>query len=211
MNQKRINKVLEKMEERGIDYLLVTDPVSIDYLLDYVNHPGERMYVMVLSSKGNHQLFFNNLFYVGEDLGMPITWFDDTDNGPALLADYLKDAKVIGVDKNMPARFLIPVQNSVNAKYVLGSQCVDEVRMQKDDEEKALMFKASEMNDTAMAEVKRLLTAVTRFYNMFLKLKWMKHYLLITSHWVHQVIHLVQSWVMVPMELTLIIHAMIAV
>ena len=68
MNQKRINKVLEKMEERGIDYLLVTDPVSIDYLLDYVNHPGERMYVMVLSSKGNHQLFFNNLFYVGEDL-----------------------------------------------------------------------------------------------------------------------------------------------
>ena len=101
MNQKRINKVLEKMEERGIDYLLVTDPVSIDYLLDYVNHPGERMYVMVLSSKGNHQLFFNNLFYVGEDLGMPITWFDDTDNGPALLADYLKDAKVIGVDKNM--------------------------------------------------------------------------------------------------------------
>lgn len=41
MNQKRINKVLEKMEEGGIDYLLVTDPVSIDYLLDYVNHPGE--------------------------------------------------------------------------------------------------------------------------------------------------------------------------
>ena len=40
MNQKRINKVLEKMEEGGIDYLLVTDPVSIDYLLDYVNHPG---------------------------------------------------------------------------------------------------------------------------------------------------------------------------
>ena len=87
MNQKRINKVLEKMEERGIDYLLVTDSVSIDYLLDYVNHPGERMYVMVLSSKGNHQLFFNNLFYVEEDLGMPITWFDDTDKGPALLAD----------------------------------------------------------------------------------------------------------------------------
>ncbi len=131
MNQKRINKVLEKMEKRGIDYLLVTDPVSIDYLLDYVNHPGERMYVMVLSSKGNHQLFFNNLFYVGEDLGMPITWFDDTDNGPALLADYLKDAKVIGVDKNMPARFLIPVQNSVNAKYVLGSQCVDEVECRR--------------------------------------------------------------------------------
>ena len=56
--------------------------------------------------------------------------------------------KVIGVDKNMPARFLMPVQDRVNAKYVLGSLCVDEVRMQKDDEEKALMFKASEMNDT---------------------------------------------------------------
>ena len=57
MNQKRINKVLEKMEEGGIDYLLVTDPVSIDYLLDYVNHPGERMYVMVLSSKGTYSMW----------------------------------------------------------------------------------------------------------------------------------------------------------
>lgn len=44
----RINKVVEKMKAQGLDDLLITDPVSIDYLLEYENHPGERMYIMDL-------------------------------------------------------------------------------------------------------------------------------------------------------------------
>ena len=49
MNQ-RINKVLNEMRNRGIDHLIISDPSSIDYLIGYKNHPGERMYVLLLKN-----------------------------------------------------------------------------------------------------------------------------------------------------------------
>ena len=48
MNQKRINKVIDEMNKRGIDHLIISDPSSIEYLIDYKNNPGKRMYVLLL-------------------------------------------------------------------------------------------------------------------------------------------------------------------
>lgn len=156
MNQKRINRVLEQMKEEGCDHLLITDPTSIDYLIDYYNDPHERVYVMALSQDGNHRLFFNKLFYVEKDLGIDITWFSDTDDAMAMIKDYLKDAKKVGVDKDMPARWLLPLMK-LDTQFVLGSSCVDYVRGIKDEEEQEIMIKASQINDQAMARVKELL------------------------------------------------------
>ena len=42
----------------------------------------------------------------------------------------------IGIDKNFPARFLIPLMNLVDeCHFELGSECVDRVRMIKDEKE----------------------------------------------------------------------------
>ena len=153
----RIDRILDKMTQHGLDYLLVTDPHAIKYIIGYDNDPHERMYMMVLSTKGNHQLFFNQLFFVDRDLGLPITWFDDGTDALTLIADYIKDGRVIGVDKNIQARWLLPLMNSVEATFVLGSACVDEVRAVKDPEEQAIMFRASEINDLAMEEIRKLL------------------------------------------------------
>ena len=49
MNKERIDGVVANMKEAGLDYLLISEPSSIDYLIDYVNNPGERMYVLMLS------------------------------------------------------------------------------------------------------------------------------------------------------------------
>ena len=73
VNQNRLERVIKRMQARHIDHMLVTDPTSIDYLLDYLNYPHERTYVMAISVNGHHQLFFNNLFFVDHDLGIPIT------------------------------------------------------------------------------------------------------------------------------------------
>ncbi|MBO6048009.1 MAG: aminopeptidase P family N-terminal domain-containing protein, partial [Erysipelotrichaceae bacterium] len=153
----RIERILSKMVEKGLDYLLITDPHAIKYIIGYDNDPHERMYMMILSTKGNHQLFFNQLFYVDRDLGLPITWFDDGTDALALIADYIKDGQRIGVDKFIQARWLLPLINSVKAEFVLGSSCVDEVRAVKDEEEQAIMIRASEINDAAMGEIKKLL------------------------------------------------------
>ena len=53
----RLEKVLKEMQKRQLTHLIVNDPSSIDYLINYKNNPGERMYLLLLSSDGHHKLF----------------------------------------------------------------------------------------------------------------------------------------------------------
>lgn len=152
MNQKRMNNVLEQMQKKGIDHLIISDPSSIDYLIDYRNDPGERMYVLLLKLDGNHTLFLNDLFYLDKELDLDIVWYNDTDDYVQILADHLQDAHCIGIDKFWPAKFLLPLMSLTNDEscFELGSICVDYIRMKKDEEEQKLMIKASQINDQAI-------------------------------------------------------------
>ena len=154
MNKERIDGVVANMKEAGLDYLLISEPSSIDYLIDYVNNPGERMYVLMLGTKGDHKLFFNKLFFVDKDLGIDIVWHSDVDDATQTIVDNLKDAKKIGVDKHWSANFLLDLMEKLpDVKFVNGSKCVDYKRMVKDDREQQLMIEASIINDKAMAEM----------------------------------------------------------
>ena len=53
----RLEKVLKEMQKRQLTHLIISDPSSIDYLINYKNNPGERMYLLLLSSDGHHKLF----------------------------------------------------------------------------------------------------------------------------------------------------------
>ena len=64
MNQTRLNNVLNEMSQRGMDHLIISDPSSINYLIGYDNHPGERMYALVLSLDGDHTLFLNKINFL---------------------------------------------------------------------------------------------------------------------------------------------------
>ena len=154
MNKERIDGVVANMKEAGLDYLLISEPSSIDYLIDYVNNPGERMYVLMLGTKGDHKLFFNKLFFVDKDLGIDIVRHSDVDDATQTIVDNLKDAKKIGVDKHWSANFLLDLMEKLpDVKFVNGSKCVDYKRMVKDDHEQQLMIEASRINDQAIHEV----------------------------------------------------------
>ncbi len=154
MNQTRIKKVLKEMMDRGMDHLIISDPSSIEYLIDYANQPGERMYVLLLSSDGKHTLFLNELFYLDQKLDIDIVWYKDTDDYISLLANYLDSTNCVGIDKTWPAKFLMPLMPKVDECFFeLGSICVDYVRMIKDQNEIDLMKEASRLNDCAIDQV----------------------------------------------------------
>ena len=154
MNKNRIDAVVNNMKEAGLDYLLISEPSSIDYLIDYVNNPGERMYVLMLAANGAHKLFFNKLFFVENDLGIEIVWHSDTDDATKTIADYVENSGTIGVDKHWSANFLLSLMEKLpDVKFVNGSFCVDFVRMVKDENEQVLMIEASRINDQAIHEV----------------------------------------------------------
>ena len=63
MNE-RMERVLEKMRKKGIDQLLVSDPLSIRFLTGITVNPGERLYALLLRTSGKHTIFLNYLYYV---------------------------------------------------------------------------------------------------------------------------------------------------
>ncbi|SDD95986.1 M24 family metallopeptidase [Sporomusa acidovorans] len=158
MKQERVNKILEVLAERGIPQLVIADPAAIFYLTGKWIQPGERMLVLYLSVKGNHKLFINELFPVYDDLGVDKVWFNDTQDAVAILSQYINKESPVGIDKNWPAHFLLRLMEQAGgSRFVNGSVILDQVRMCKDGQERALMRDASRVNDVAMGQLVRLI------------------------------------------------------
>ena len=154
MKLSRTNKILSKMKEQGINQALISDPYSIFYLTGHLEHPGERFYAVLLDENGNHKLFINALFPLEKDLGLEKVVYSDTDKPLETLAKAIPNGAVVGIDKVLPARFLLPLMEYLpESKFVDVSQIVDRVRMIKDEEEKELMRRASLLNDEACQRV----------------------------------------------------------
>lgn len=158
MKQNRVDAVLANLEQLGLSQALLTDPLSIFYLTGRLIKPLERFYALYLNRSGNHRLFINQLETVPEDLGVEKLRFSDTDPYLDYVMQTVEPSKPLGVDKNLPARFLLPLmERGAAAGYRLASPAVDRARAVKDEAECALMRRASEINDQAMARFKALL------------------------------------------------------
>ena len=151
MNDSRIKAVMGNLRELGLSQTLVSDPWSISYLAGYLNDPGERFFALLLREGREPTLFLNRLFPSADATGARIVTLSDTDDAIALLAREVDPAAQLGVDKELSARWLVPMmERGVASGYRLGSPAVDAARAVKDERERELMRVASRMNDAAM-------------------------------------------------------------
>lgn len=156
MNQDRVKRVLKNMNAKGLPQMVISDPADIFYLTGRWINPGERLLALYLNQNGNHKMLINRLFTVPEDLGVEKLWFSDTDDSVSLLNSCIDHNLPLGIDKNLAARFLLPLVDRNSAtKYVLASDCVGKERSCKDTAERELMRNASRINDQAMAEFEK--------------------------------------------------------
>ena len=150
--RERIERVYTEMKKAEISQLLVNDHLSIYYLTGLDVMPIERFWALLINDDGSTVLFDNILFALG-DTGLNTVTLTDTDDVASAVAKHIKPGKV-GVDKNMAARFLLPIMEICHdTNLVLGSDCVDNVRARKDEAEKELMCRASEINDICMEKL----------------------------------------------------------
>ena len=152
MNDK-VKNILTAMQDTNVPQLLISDPAVIFYLTGVSIHPGERMLVLVLRADGQNRFFINDLFRQTRDLGAPITYYNDTQDGVALVARALIPGETVAVDKNWPARFLLRLQELHAGKCVNSSPIVDGVRAVKTADEQAKMREASRLNDGVMDRI----------------------------------------------------------
>lgn len=156
MNQVRLSKVLKLMKHQELEQILVSDPAAIFYLTGKWIHPGERLLCLLIKANGENKLFINELFPVTDDLGAEKIWYNDTQDGVEIIAEYTDSSQAIGVDKNWPSKFLLRLMELNGASaYVNGSVILDRVRMNKDEAEKEFMRTASKINDEAMAMIQK--------------------------------------------------------
>ena len=158
MQNERTERILSALQKSGISQMLVTDPMSIYYMTGIYIQPFERFFGYYITAEGENVLFLNNLFTIPDGIDIRQVWFSDTDPVTDILVKYIDKSRVLGIDKTMAARFLLPLmQNKAAAGFQLTSLAVDMTRAVKDEEEKALMRRASQINDAAMARFKGLI------------------------------------------------------
>ncbi len=159
MNNAQLQKVLTNMHEMGLKQLLITSPMSIKYITGRLIGPGERLLALLVTDEGDCTLVANSLFAVGSMDGARLIEYDDTDDTAKLLSSLLKGG-VLGVDKELKSRFLLPlIDLRLDIRPVLGSLCVDRARMIKTGEELSLMAESSRLNDLALSETIKTLRA----------------------------------------------------
>ena len=160
MNDRRVDRVLAQLKEKGVSQMILTDPSSIFYLTGKMITPGSRLLALYINEEGNHRLFVNRLFPMKEDLGVEVRWFSDTDDICRMMAECTDPRRALGVDRKMTAEHLLALQElGAGGSYVNGSGCVNQVRGQKDEEEQRKMIEVSAINDRAMEQFKNLVKA----------------------------------------------------
>lgn len=158
MYQERIERVLAALDNLGASQMLVTDPMSVYYLTGIFVQPFERFFGLLLRRDGKHALFLNRLFYVPQKLDMEKVWYSDTDLVTDIIAEYLDPESPLAVDKELPARFLLPLmEKNAASAFLNGSIAVDRTRGVKDKVEQEKMILSSQINDAAMARFKALI------------------------------------------------------
>ena len=151
MKQSRIDNVIRKMKENNLKQIIVTSTASIYYLTGKWISSGERMIALYLNIDGKHKFIVNKLFPIEENIGVDIVWYTDNDDPVSVLGSIVEKNEELGVDKFWSAHFLIKLMNmNIISKFVNSSDIIDELRMRKDEEEKELMRKSSQINDSVM-------------------------------------------------------------
>ena len=158
MKQNRADRVIAELKKQGVTQMLITDPMSVYYLTDVYVQPMERFYALLLKENGDHIFFLNHLFSVPEVTGVQQVWSYDTDPVMDIVAEFIDRDAPLGVDKDLKARFLLPLMEMQAAQsFVNTSVAVDTARGVKDEEEQEKMRVSSDLNDRAMAEFKKLI------------------------------------------------------
>lgn len=151
---KRLNQLVEKMQKNDISNMVISDPYSIKYLINYYTQAGERLLALIVRADGQHLLVLNQLFPMAQESdSYQIITYRDGENIIKIMADHLLDGNT-SIDKYWPSSFLIDLmEQAQDLQAVNASYLIDDLRAVKEAEEIEQMRQASHLNDQAMDQI----------------------------------------------------------
>lgn len=126
--------------------MIVTDPKMIEYLINHLFEPGERMIALLITKNKKPKVIINEMFPKPKDI--EVITYKDGENSVTLLIDQLVD-KNVSVDGLCPLKFCLPL---IEAGFTLknASPLLESMRAIKTKEEIDIMIQASKFNDEIM-------------------------------------------------------------
>ena len=151
MRLDRISKIVQGMEQHGVEQMIISDPSTIFYLTGRFVAPGFRLLVLYLDTDGGCTFFINALQSDYASLHSDICWYKDTEDPIVYLAEKIRPGATVAVDKNWSANFLLRLMKVRQANYVLTGEIIDRIRMIKDEGEIRAMRETCAINQKVMA------------------------------------------------------------
>lgn len=147
----RLARVMGELGRLGLGQMVVSSPVSIDYLTGCLIKPFEQLFVLLLKRGETPKLFYSAVNGELAIAGVDTIRHGTADTPIRDLANALSPGK-LGVDCEWSARFLLPLLAArSDVTPVLSATAIELVRMIKDVEEQEKMRQASLMDDGVFA------------------------------------------------------------
>lgn len=153
----RIKNVKEKISELEIDYIILTPSTNMNYLTGFDTESHERLLACIISSSGESILLgpeLNKKEMEKTPIDKKIYWKENEDPLKKLI-ELTKGIKSkgarIGIEKNITASLLLPLQNRLNnCTFEYINNIFSEMRLIKNSKEKKILKRASQMAEKAL-------------------------------------------------------------
>ncbi len=157
LQEKRVEGLLKKLADMGLEQVLIRDPKLIWYYTEGNYRVNDRATILYIS-KNNGVKMINNSVHPDQPLGIPFVDHPDGTDVCAEIAKIVDKTKPLGFDAEYPAKWVLPLKNmGACTDLVLASRALDLQLSYKDEKEQQLMREASKMNDRVMAKVRGLI------------------------------------------------------
>ena len=155
----RINRARQRMQETGIDVLLVSVGRDLPYLTGYEAMPLERLTMLVIPRDGDATMVVPRMEAprVVEQPGVfTIQRWNETDDPVAAVAALAGHPATVAIGDTMWARFLVDLLHhwpSTSTRYVRSIEVMNALRMRKDAAEIAALAAAGAAVDGIAADL----------------------------------------------------------
>src|SRR5690349_14700313 len=158
----RIDRVRAALRDAAIDAIMLGPSADFRYLAGYETMPMERLTMLVLPADGEARIVTPAFEAplapdsIGE-LGIAIDPWGETADPIARALDAVPaGARRVAAGDQLAAMFLVPLQQRLEAEWVLGSAVMRPLRMIKDADEVAALAEAGAAVDRAAARAAEL-------------------------------------------------------
>lgn len=163
MKQNRLRKLVNQMNIKKLETLVIITQENLDYLFGFKLNSGKRLTACVINKHGEVIFFINSIYERNtlEQLKYPIKFYHDGEDPIALILNEISFKQHVGVDRNFKYFSINSILERRKDLTLVLSDCVESLREIKDQSEINALYQSAIITDAVVQQVAQLQTHPT--------------------------------------------------